>query len=206
MMMYVAVLSLVTASLFGMTVSDDDTWKAFHARMKAFDTTLDYTQVRMAYAASSAYQPSASYAGELLERASAAVEAKELGRARNVIDSAIMHQPLYSDGYAAKAWVLNELGETDSARMYTRVMNELMESLTRSGNGRSAATAMIVIDANEEYSYIAAFGLSVVNQGLVVVEGRSYDVLTCTTPDNETVKIWFDVDIPMARMARMLEE
>lgn len=64
---------------------------------------------------------------------------------------------------------------------------------------------MIMINPSEEYSYLNAFGLTVVNQGLTVVEGKNYDVLMCTTPDGKTTKVWFGVGIPMERMARMLE-
>jgi len=205
-MMYTAVLSLVVASLFGMTMTDDDTWKAFHARMKAFDTTLDYTQVRMAYVASSAYQPYESSARELLGRVSTAVEEKDLARARLLIDSALAGQPLYNESYAAKAWILDKMGEADSARMYRRIMDGLMESLISSGNGRSAATAMVVISTSEEYAYMNTFDLTFLHQALQQVDGKRHDLMTCRTADGDTVQLWFNVDLPMGHLSRMIRQ
>lgn len=205
-MTYFALLSLVTATLLGMTASDDDTWKAFHARMKNFDTTLDYTQVRMAYAASSAYQPYGSSASELLSRVPAALKEEDFARARVLIDSIFIEQPLNNEAYAAKAWILEKMGEPDSARLYRRIMDSLMESLISSGNGRSAATAMVVINTSEEYAFMEAFELTSVHQSLQQVNGRRYDLVTCRTTDGDTVRLWFNVDLPMEHLSRMMRQ
>lgn len=205
MMTYFAILSLVSASLFGMIGSDDDAWKAFHTRMKAFDTTLDYTQVRMAYAASSEYRPYGLQADKLLERASVAVDAEDFARARVLVDSMFIHQPLYNDAYVAKAWLLDKMGEADSARMYRRITDGLMASLVSSGNGRSAATAMVVISSSEEYAYINTFELTSLHQELKEEGIKRYDVITCRTTDGDTVQLWFNVDIQMKHLASMLK-
>lgn len=207
MMMYVAVLSLVTASLFGMTVSDDDTWKAFHARMKAFDTTLDYTQVRMAYVRSSAYNPYGELStSDMIMDAYRAVAANNTQRARILLDSALAGQPLNVQSNIVMAALMERIGRSDSAKAYRRIADGVLNALASSGDGRSASTAMVAISTGEEYAYMNMFNLTPLFEIIRYVDGKRYNLRQCRTADGDTVRIWFNIDLSIERLSRTTRE
>ena len=81
----------------------------------------------------------------------------------------------------------------------------LMDSVLRSGDGHSYATAFKVISVDEEYSLLWMLQLEVINQSLESHDGSQFDVMRVKSgkSDQEFV-LYFNVDLPKKWLDRQL--
>lgn len=85
------------------------------------------------------------------------------------------------------------LGNTERFRDTYRLMSALEQLMARQGEGRSRETAIEVCFVDEEYEWLRGQQLRAKRDGLVELDGRSYDVHTVDLADGRKGKIWFDV-------------
>ena len=99
------------------------------------------------------------------------------------------------------------LGDNNKADFHKSVYIGLVNSILSSGDGKTANTAFVVITTHEEYIVLRALGLYPGSQSLMHIEGHTFDVLTATDPKTkESVKIFFNIDIPWKAETEMFKE
>ena len=81
----------------------------------------------------------------------------------------------------------------------------ILQSLAHSGDGQSPLSAVHVITVSEEYFWIGAKQLKLRQQQLSRLDGRSYDVLSCTDANGKDHDYYFDVTDALARQAADLK-
>ncbi len=91
------------------------------------------------------------------------------------------------------------LQKPEEAAVHEKILKALMDSIQRSGDGKSQKTAWFVVTTQEEYILVrTVLGLSPKSQGLVQDGGHAYDRLTVVDPKtNQTQDLWFNVDFDM---------
>jgi hypothetical protein len=72
----------------------------------------------------------------------------------------------------------------------------LIDSIRSSGDGKSPATAWVVISVDEEYAVLRALGFKPSGQSLLRQNGHSYDVMKTKSDDGTEQTFYFNVDIP----------
>jgi hypothetical protein len=92
----------------------------------------------------------------------------------------------------------NETAEMIAVRPF---VYGILQSLAHSGDGQSPLSAVSVVAVSEEYFWIGAKQLKLKQQHLNRLDGRSYDVLTCSDPDGHDHDYFFDVTDISARLA-----
>src|SRR3989440_9499825 len=171
-------------------------YEAFLKRVKDGDKTVDFKELRMAYAESSRYSP---YGGdsEAQKAMFAAMRASQWDEALK--QSAKILEKNYVDIDAHfGAFVANyEKGITDKADFHKFVVKGLINSITSSGDGKSMEKAFVVISVDEEYALLNYLGLRPAGQALLNDKGHSYDKMTAIdTKTNETFEFYFNIDKP----------
>jgi hypothetical protein len=98
------------------------------------------------------------------------------------------------------AFVANrEMGASDKAEFHQAVYRGLIDSIRNSGDGKSTATAWVVISVDEEYSMLRALGFRPGEQALLNEHGHSYDKMTVKSVEDGSVQtFYFNVDIVLA--------
>jgi hypothetical protein len=160
--------------------------------------TVDFTELRMAYAKSPGFSPHADRRAFIsiaqtidLEDPASVIEGHN-----RVLDACYLnifaHMAL-ANGYAK---------QKDNVRSsyHRRFAKGLLDSILASGDGRSHDTAFKVIDISEEYAVMTVTGLKPHEQGLQDHGGHWYDVLKVEhIQTGKQFKIFFNIDLSMDR-------
>jgi hypothetical protein len=75
----------------------------------------------------------------------------------------------------------------------------------QTGDGKTPATALTVINEAEEYSYLRALNLQSTGQSLIRDGGHSYDVINATDQSGQPQTLYFFADRIVAAEAKALE-
>lgn len=100
-----------------------------------------------------------------------------------------------------------ELNHTDDAAKHKFLFEGLIRSIEKSGDGKTPATAFVVISTDEEYVLLNWMGLRATGQALVAADGHSYDRMTALNPKtNEKTDYYFNIDKPFNWLGKSLKK
>jgi hypothetical protein len=189
-----------TASI---TLPDTAEYARLLARLKGGDTGIDFRRLRLAYAATSAYQPY-DVDTELRNAMFEALGKGEHARARTLADSALSKNYLDIFAHIAAAASARELMDNTAADFHRTLAQGLLASIGRGDNSKDAP--FLVISVDEEYAFLQTMGLERTTQGLSTCAGHPCDQLTVRDSQNgKTSVLYFDVTIPFGSFSRQLE-
>ena len=175
-------------------------------QLKAGKLDIDYTALRLAYAASPKYAPYGS----------SMVLAKTMTKAYGAGDcgAAMMHaQEIFEanfvsiDAHMVASLCHKKAGNEEGAQRAYMIVRGLVRSVLKSGDGKSPETAFVVISIDEEYKALEALSLMPGTQSLVSHGGSSFDRLDARKRDSgEPVTLYFNVDRPHAQLMQTLQQ
>ena len=212
-----ALLILILSAVAGLAASTQEPKKPVEnsprtsysdllGRVKKGDSTVDFKELRLSYADTSAYNP---YGNDRDTRVKmfAALKAKEFQQAVESAEKILANNFVELNAHFA-AYVGNrELGHADKATFHKFMFDGLIKSITGSGDGHSPETAFIVISTDEEYVLFNYLGLRAAEQSLITKNGHSFDRMTATNPKtNETMVYFFNIDKPFNWLGQSLKK
>lgn len=166
------------------------------ARVKSGDLSIDFKQLRFSYMES----PERHQAKDTDEQKKAMFEAlkkNDYAKALHNADLVLENEFVDLEAHRVKQIACEALNDEQKAAFHQAVTRGLLKSILDSGDGKSAATAYVVISVHEEYIVLQALGLRPSGQSVVHLDGHSYDVLEAKKKDSGAgVKLFFNVDIP----------
>ena len=175
-------------------------------KLKNRDQSLDFKDLRLAYAETSAYNPYGSDK-ESQKAMFAAIKASQWNEVLK--QSAAILDRNYLDINAHFGALLANRGKgvTDKAEFHRFVARGLIDSIRNSGDGKTTETAFVVISTDEEYALFSVLGLRVTAQALINEKGHNYDKMTTVDPKtNETVIYYFNIDKPFNWLGNSLKQ
>lgn len=156
-----------------------------------------HRKLRLAYAASAAYNPYASQVGESRKRSSELLDKEDFAGAIVEAAKGLEHDRYNIQLLMTRAAAYRAAGDIAQADETRGRWMALMDSILESGDGRSFETAFQVISVDEEYAVLRIFRLEMENQRLIDHEGHQYDVLEARAPKSgDTLTIYFNIDLP----------
>lgn len=195
----------VTASAQGAESKADkaEKEKAFKEiveRMKKSDATVDFKAARLLYAELDAYSPMGGRGGY-----AKLISAGENQKALDLADETLRENYLDIDAHWAALTVANTLKDEKRSAHHLYMVKGILDSIVKSGDGRTEATAFVVISISEEYAMVRAFKLRSKGQAILRKDGHVFDVLTCVDPAKpETeAKMYFNTDAIWRGYARL---
>lgn len=166
------------------------------ARVKSGDLSIDFKQLRFSYMES----PERHQAKDTDDQKKAMFEAlkkKDYAKALHNADVVLENEFVDLDAHRVMQIACEGLQDEQKAHFHEAVARGLLRSILDSGDGKSAATAYVVISVHEEYIVLQVLGLRPSGQSVVHIDGHSYDVLETKKQDSgASVKLYFNVDIP----------
>lgn len=171
-------------------------YAALRDRVKSGDQSVDFARLRISYIDSPEFK-NAKDTSEQSTRMSEAFKARDF---KQVIQNAnVVLENNYTDldahFYAFTA--CRELADVKLAEFHRAVFQGLVQSILKSGDGKSPETAYVVVIVHEEYVVLSVLGLQPQGQSLLHDKGHSYDVMKAKDrKSGEPVTLYFNADIP----------
>jgi hypothetical protein len=198
----IAALLLLCASA---AAADAPKYQDLVARAEQGDATLDYTALRLSYADADTYDPYAMKTQALFSQAWQAFQAKDCKTALEKIDEFLKVNYVTIPLHFVRSDCLKQAGDDAGAAREEAIGRGLATSLMNSGDGKTPATAYVVVTLSEEGFVETALGFHEAQQALIQDNGHVYDQIT--GPDEktgETRSAYFDVGALFAGQARQL--
>ena len=166
------------------------------ASLKAGNTNVDYARLRLSYMDS----PERKEAKDTSDSEKAmmnAMNAKDFAKAIEQADIVLANEYVNLDAHLIEAVANRELGAVEKADFHRAVFGGLVDSILKSGDGKSPKTAWVVISVHEEYVVLQVLGFTLSQQSLLHQDGHSYDEMKVKNEQDASEQtFYFNVDIP----------
>jgi hypothetical protein len=179
-----------------------DKYQTLLARLKQGDATVDFLELRRAYAASPDYAEGSDVdEGAVMVKAYNQGDfAQALAHANKVLDSYYLDIRAHQIASVAN----REMHLQQEAEFHHNVAQGLINAILRTGDGKSPQTAWEIISTQEESVVLQSLGLRTDGQSLITVGDHQYDKLEAVdAKSQQKVTLYFNVDAPMARLVRV---
>src|SRR5258708_2111074 len=142
------------------------TYEALLERVKKQDQSVDFRELRLAYTDTKSYGP---YGGDVVSRQKmfASLKANEYDKALESATTILTGNYLDIMGHFGSFVAHRELCHADLSTYHRFVFEGLLNSIKKSGDGKTMETAFIVISTDEEYALFNYLGLRPTDQALV---------------------------------------
>jgi hypothetical protein len=201
-----AALLLVTGFLSGLPQNRaPDKYEALLARVKQGDTTVDFLELRRAFADSRQYTDS-SNTDERKAMLSAFTKGdfpQAIEHSKRVLDGYYLDIEAHQFAYLA----YREMQVQEEAEFHHRIAHGLIQAIFQTGDGKSRETAWEVLSTHEEYVILQVLGLRPGSQSLIRAGKHSYDMLEPIDPKTQQkVTLYFNIDKPMGYLHKVLSK
>jgi hypothetical protein len=172
-------------------------YEALRDRVKEGDKAVDFGELRLAFGQmpDSATEPDPG----LFQAMSSALKEKKYAEAMEPAQKALERDFVDIDAH----WTLyksnQELNNLQQAEFHQHIFEGLCQSIMNSGDGKSIETAYTVISQREEQIVFMLMKVRTVNQIYQVKAGHAYDVFDTVGATGDKRKIFFNVDISVAK-------
>jgi hypothetical protein len=165
---------------------------------KAGDKTVDFRELRLAYANSPNYE-SGPDTDPQKKAMWAALNGRDFAKALKTADVVLAINYVDMDAHFAEYVAHRELKEQELADLHNFILRGLLKSIADSGDGKTPETSFQVIEVHEEYVFLRTMGVGLPEkQSLLQKNGHSYDAITFEDPaSKQKVTLYFNVDIPV---------
>lgn len=181
-------------------------YEALLEKVKAGDTTVSFKELRMTYTESEGYDP---YGGgsEARKAMLTALNDKSYDKALEHAGNLLKQKYVDIIAHLVSSIAYNELKNPERGKYHRGIADGLIQSILKSGDGKSLETAYVVIATDEEYALFNALGLKAVSQSLVHDKGHSYDKMDVIDRKTiQTTTFYFNVDIPLNWLGNSLKK
>jgi len=182
------------------------TYEALLERVKKNDQSVDFQELRLAYTDTKAYGP---YGGDAASRKNmfASLKANEYDQALESATTILSSNYLDIMAHFGSFVAHRALGHAELSAYHRFVFEGLLNSIKNSGDGKTMATAFVVISTDEEYALFNYLGLRPTDQALIKDKGHSYDKMTALDPKtNQSVVYYFNIDKPFNWLDKSLKK
>jgi tetratricopeptide (TPR) repeat protein len=162
-------------------------------KAKAKDKTINFTELRNAFYESPDYHPNTPML--TYRPLNAAIAQKNYEQALQIAESVFAKNFVEVNAHMAAQIAYQETGNAERAEFHKFMVDGLLNSIKSVGDGKTVATAFVVISINEEYGLIRSLGLRPIKQSLIQDKGHFYDAITVVDPQtNQESMLYFNVD------------
>ena len=167
-------------------------------RVKSGDTTIDFRELRFAYAETPQYSPYGSSKSDAKNALLAAYDAQQDDKVTEYLESVLKSNYVDIEAHIIASMKFAKDGNQEKSNFHRSVAKGLIDSILNSGDGKGPDTAFWVISVDEEYAILRVFRLKVKSQSVSTRDGHYYDVLQVTDPKTSEplLPMYFCIDKP----------
>lgn len=163
-------------------------------RAKDGDESVDFGELRMAYTETEGYDPYESDR-ELRQKMFATIKADDYSTGLELANKMLSHNFLNPVAHFGAQTAHRALGHTIKADEHKVFLRHLIESIQKSGDGKTPATAFVVISTDEEGFLLNLLDVDPTDLAEITRDGHDYhQVATVDKKTNEKRDYYFNID------------
>lgn len=171
------------------------------AKVNSGELNVDWQALRLAARVGEVYGDYDPY--DAAKRTQASFEKGDFEGALRIARETERHNIADGDAHVAAWACLNQLGRKDEAAKEWSILQALLQSILKSGDGKSARTAWFAVGIREEYLVMeAALKVQFKEQHSVKQDGHWYDAVSVTDQSGKDAVIWFNTDTDIELIGR----
>jgi tetratricopeptide (TPR) repeat protein len=176
-------------------------YDALAAKVNAGDTDVDWKALRLAARVGEVYGDYDPY--DAGKRAQACFEMGDYEGTLRIARETLRHNVADGEAHAAAWSSLKQLGRQPEADKEWSILQALLQSILKSGDGKTAKTAWFVVGLREEFLVLGAQQAQSKEQHSVMQDGHYYSRIVVTDNSGKEAVLWFniDTDLEMANRA-----
>jgi hypothetical protein len=182
-----------------------DKYQALVARLKQGDITVDFREVRRAYADSPEYTDATDS-----DEVKAMYDAYHRGGYQEALkysQKLLAKYYLDIDAHQVAFLANRELHVEEEAEFHYRIAHGLIQAIFQTGDGKTPETAWEVLSVHEEYIILQVLGLRPGSQSLMHKGKHSYDELEpVDLKTGQKVILYFNIDKPMEHLNKLFSK
>jgi hypothetical protein len=178
------------------------TFDDLRKRVEASDSTIDFTQLRLAYAKSDDYRPYRKDLNEIQSEMFESFRSRQYEKTIELAEKVLQKEYINIGAHRHCEMAYDSLGDSAKGVFHRWVANGLIASILKDRDGRSKETAYSVVLISEEYVVLNVLRLQLTSQALVSGEaGKHFDVLeVLDRKSGSPSKIYFDIALPFSKL------
>jgi len=178
------------------TASEMPAYPDLVAKAKTDGLSVNYTDLRMAYAASGTADLTGAIVDKEVEPMIESAEAGDCDKALVLSDKVLNAAFVNILAHMVRSECFDRKGELANSAREDTIVSGLRDSILGSGDGRTEKSAFVVVSLDEEQFVLSTLGL---NQGsgtqaIVRDGGHSYDLIAAADEKGAKSTIFFQVD------------
>lgn len=196
--MLLSVSMFVTGSTYG---EENKSYAVLLQKVKSFDRTVDFRALRLSFTETPEYNPYLNdNTQDLMLRA---LREKRYKDALLAAQSILKYNYVDLDAHLACVIIYDKMKNSEQSNYHHFVLEGLLDSIYKSGDGSTPETAYVVIDVREEYSILDANRLERITYSTLKLGDHNYDKMEVRNIETgEKMVLFFNVDIPYGWLAR----
>ena len=131
-------------------------------RLKAGDRTVNFTEFRMAFTETPAYNGLMMGVYRQLWNP---LNARDFEGALKIVEAVLQRNYTEPNAHMVATIAHGQLGHQAESQFHRFIADGLLQSITSQGDGKTPETAYVVIDVSEEYALFRSMNLSATGQG-----------------------------------------
>ncbi len=182
-----------------------ETYQSLVERLNKNDRTVDFRQLRVAYAERPDFFPYGSDR-EGRQKMFAALNEKKFEQTVELAEKILKDKfiDIYAHFAAARAY--EGLGKADNSDFHDFAFDGLIKSIMGAGDGKTPETAFFVIAVDEEYTLLNVLGFNVKGQSLIRKDGHSYDLMRVADSNTgKETEFYFNIDTVFGQTDKLLK-
>jgi hypothetical protein len=169
---------------------------------KKADPKADFLKLRMAFTETASYKPYGRDR-ETQQKLAEALAKKEYARAIELGEMLLKTCYVDLDAHSALERAYTQLGKMEQAKLHRRVFDGLVQSILKSGDGKTTGTAYVVISTDEEYAVLGVLGIRKSQQALLGDKDQKFDRIDgVDQKSKERVTVYFNVTKPFTWLTK----
>ncbi|HUJ02169.1 MAG TPA: DUF4919 domain-containing protein [Rhizomicrobium sp.] len=166
---------------------------------------VDYTLLRLSYAQTAGYDPYGGATRALFSDTWNALQTKDCQTVMTKSDAFLKIDFTRAPVHIMRETCFEQQGDKSDAARELAIGRGLTESLLGSGDGKSPATAYVVVTMSEEGYVMTFLGMNEEQQALIQDDKGYYDFIQGEDEHGNKKSVYFNVTLPFTGMGRQLE-
>lgn len=168
-------------------------YDALMAKVKNSDESVDFARLRQLATELDSY--AAADHGPSRNNMFAALQRGDYKEAMKLAEKDLAANYLDVDAHIGAMAAAKGIGAASQEAHHRYVAKGIIDSILRSGDGKTPETAFKVIAINEEYATLRVLGLQVQGQALSHAGGHNFDIMTAVDPETKSKREgYFNID------------
>lgn len=182
-------------SLSSASAATGPTYSELVAKAERDGLSINYTDLRLAYAASDGADLWGNTVNKDIEPMIKSAQAGDCDKALGYSDKVIKSEFIDILAHMVRSECFDSKGELALSAREDTIVAGLRDSIFGSGDGKSEKSAFVVVTLDEEEFVLSSLGLHESQQALLKSDGHSYDAIDASDEKGAKSTVFFQIDV-----------